>query len=66
MEGLSWRSLRHEGLALAGLCLLASALAVALLAPWLAPHAPGVPAGGVYAPPGRPIGWAPTTGAATC
>jgi len=52
VEGLSWRSLRHKGLALAGLCLLASALAVALLAPWLAPHAPGVPAGGVYAPPG--------------
>jgi oligopeptide/dipeptide ABC transporter ATP-binding protein len=49
---LSWRSVRGNGLALAGLCLLASALAVALLAPWLAPHPPGVQAGGVYAPPG--------------
>jgi oligopeptide/dipeptide ABC transporter ATP-binding protein len=53
MEGASSRPLlRRNRLALAGLVLLASALAASLLAPWLAPYAPGVQTGGVYAPPG--------------
>ena len=52
----SWQQLRRNRLALAGLVLLASALAAALLAPWLAPYAPGTAgqtgSAEVYAPPG--------------
>lgn len=52
MDGASsWQLLRRNRLALVGLVLLGSALAAALLAPWLAPYAPGLQAGSVYAPP---------------